>query len=112
MRITKTIATQVANEMLKQKQESIIQLQNKMKDVFTDAHLNTIPKDVLAVFKKYPSWVETSKSCRIKNEGFGWDYYSFSKAVPCVENWTLIDDESAKSISKISNKINDLKKEY
>lgn len=112
MRITKTIATQVAKSILEKKDKEIGKLQEKLKQVFTDAHLKTIPKVVIDAFEKYPNWLDTSKSCRIKNEGFGWDYYYFTKSVPCVENWTEIDAAAAKEVSKLSNTISDLKKEY
>lgn len=113
MRITKQIAEDVARQLCAEKQSEIKALKAQLKATVTSHYEAILPKDVLAFFKKYPSFVSTDSSVRIYGSGIDYRYFNFTQPMPSGDNCKLeIDDISANYLTGLLNTIQDQEKSY
>ena len=111
-RITKELASSIAEQLLKPKKEAITALKKERKDIVSDLYFNELPVEIRKAFEKYPAYFSRQSSVRIHGPGFGYECYELSKSLPQIDHSLSVDEKTGNVIKKLSNKIEKLQQEY
>jgi len=84
MRISQTLANQIALKMVKEKRSIQSELQVKYREYFTGVAEKKVPKDVMEFFKKHSEYVKTTSSMRVDGKGFNRLDVHLTRAIPSV----------------------------
>ena len=114
MRITQSMAKQIAQKMTEVKFKTVIELHENYREFIQAEYIKQTPKPMLDALKKFPSWIATT-NC-IQFEGFGIIRESVSVKVAVITNRGYyngsleIDAALAIKIIKLRDKYLDAKK--
>lgn len=111
-RITKEIASYVAKELLKEKQEKIDKLKQERKDFSTDVIERSIPIEILSAFRDYPQYFKTTQTPTFRGEGLGWESYTVNSKFPASGNSIEISENTASKLVRYNDRISDLQRRY
>jgi len=120
MRITKTIAEQVAKQMVLEKKKALQEKKDSLKNLCTEIYKRQIPKDVLILWDKKSTWLRSTNSVRLNGNGFKYDYQDIEEMprthnrepfLDFQENEAELVLNARNEIQKIISEINSLKSE-
>lgn len=83
MRITKQIASEVAKQLLAEKRKENDKNWIELSKKVYESVLKTVPKEIIELHEKHPSFVRTSRSIKLIGNGFNHEYVNTSKEFPC-----------------------------
>lgn len=114
MNISKTTAHEVAKKVTEKKKQVIDDLQIEFSEHLEAIYKKQIPAGVLSEFGKNKAYFKTTSSTSIVGEGFDFRRENFTKNLPYKDNNAITkpSPEEAAVLIKISNGIDNLKKEY
>lgn len=109
MRISQTLATQIAKELTANRLQEIEKLGNEISALVRAEYKKTIPQTVLRLFAKEPSYFRKTTSLRLYGNGFSGKPVSFKEALPDSDSdkWETIlnvDTELGKKLAALVNK--------
>lgn len=110
MRITKAIAENVAKELTKKLDGKIKEHQADLRAVVTDIAKSSIPKDVLACYKKHPSYFNDRQKVSLCGNGLHYDEVPLLDKLPIDYYYKPNEKDSASILARLNN-ISKLKKE-
>lgn len=111
MRITKQIATDVAKQLIAEKQKEIDDLKKELNHKAYELYVVTIPEGLLKQFKKYPDFFYSNKSFYLSGIGLNHKNVSFDVYMPRKSQTMLVDDVNAKWFELAFNVIEQKQKE-
>jgi hypothetical protein len=114
MRITKTIATEVAQQLIAVKNEELKHLRLQQKTFIRDIYLTQLPKDVLICFGKNPKYFRTTSAIYINGPGLpqGYKTYSIGDPLPSINGDRItVTELYSTDIEKNEDAINTKSKE-
>jgi hypothetical protein len=89
MQISKSKAEEVARKLTQKKYSSITELQKELSGIAQEQYLSSIPKDVVEIYKKHPSFFRTESSVYARVEGIGMYWVSLGTSVPKGDRTTF-----------------------
>lgn len=111
MKITKQIAENIANSLLEKKEKELNDKITKSKEKIREEYLKLIPKEVLTVYKKFPSYIQLTSSIGYNILGSHNEY--FKTSIPCNSNKEELLRKTSvfelKLLLQDRNKLNELK---
>lgn len=81
-RITKQIATSVANQLVLSRNQDLKKEQLKLSEIVTSIYLSKIPDEVMEFFKLYPVFFKTKGGIKLNGNGFNYEFFPMTKNVP------------------------------
>ena len=84
-------------------------------DFIIKAHLDTLPKEVITMFEKYPGYLDKTCSCKIFGVGINGDYHSLPNSIPSLDGWTAVvnlTDKQGKEYLKLNDEYTTTKKKW
>lgn len=115
MRITKQIAADVAKKLLSKKNDELSEMQKQLSAKALEFYLETVPSDVLNLYKKEPSYMQSASSITLRGYGFSTENIYFGKNAPSKSQYSAYADlsqEANKTLRSLKDKVSDFKKEY
>lgn len=114
-RITKEIATQVANQLTTKKREALKELDFKFRSELERMYVEDTPSEIKRLEVMFPQYFE-KRNCIGFNgtNGFGYKVYSIKGTVIATTSgayYTKISSGNAKILKNLDNEIQDKKKE-
>lgn len=109
MRITKTIAENVAKELTKKLHEKIKEYEIDLRTIVTDIVKSSIPKDVMSCYKKYPTYFSDRQKVSLCGNGLHYDEVSLLDKLP-IDYYHKPNEKDSASILASLNNISKLKK--
>jgi hypothetical protein len=106
MRITKQIASDVANQLLAKKVKGNNRNWTELSNEVYESVLKTIPKEITELQEKYPSYVRTSQNVRLFGNGFNHENINTPKSFPCTDyskTYTPTEKEAAEWIKLLND---------
>ena len=112
MRITKTIAEEVAVKLLAKKDLQIKKAKDELSNFAEQFLEKTLPKEVLETYKKFKPFFRESIEIIVDGNGLSYEYIELSKRYPYGNSKTYLPNEvDAKTFRKLIDKRNDLVKQ-
>lgn len=107
-RITKSIAEEVARQLVKERENEISQLKKNLGHYVTQLHIARIPEIVMKAFKTNGSYINSQQSMRITGAGFDrWFTVNMDKTLPYSGEHLQVNDEQGNAIKDADNLIQD-----
>lgn len=106
MRITKQIASDVANQLLAKKVKGNNRNWTELSNEVYESVLKTIPKEITELYEKHPSYVRTSQNVRLFGNGFNHENISTPRGFPCIDyskTYTPTEKEAADWIKLLND---------
>lgn len=110
MKISNEKATAAAEKIAAPLREKIVDYKKKMSSDILSEYRAETPKEVLACFKKHPSFFHTESSVYIGRFNGNYMYANFGVATPILHNF--LTDERKRAFSKHINALEALQEEY
>ncbi len=114
MKITRTLAEDVASKMVQKLRDEKKKHEDNLAWILCDWMIQKIPQPVMDLFKSsHKRFLNTSFSVRLSGHGYNWNYYRANE-FPVIDNDSSLislTEEMANTINPINNKILDLEKE-
>lgn len=111
-RITKQIATEVAEKLMASRHVAIEKLKKERQEYIVACYLTLIPKDVQIFFTKFGSFCKPKCSVYVHGVGVKAQYIQFGKSLPDNNKNLLLEDKEADAFIKFEDAICDAKKDY
>lgn len=111
-RVTKEIAREVAEKLLTLKCEEVKKLDLKIKEMLEGYILKKLPKEVLELSKKYPTYLNSSNDFSVSGNGFSYQHLNTINKLPCSNTSYEPTPEEAKDLLIVVNKKEDLRQSY
>ena len=112
MNITKSIATEVSEKLIRKQGLELKELKEDLKQKFEDIVLNTISKDIKDFYKKHPRYTNTRQSFQLSGNGFEYKYLNTKNEVPAFTNSFQPNEHDALILHGLLNEIDKKEKEY
>lgn len=110
MRITKSIAEDVAIKLTAKKREELSSIENEIRETLESFILKRLDKKIIDFHKSFPNYTNTSKSYRVSGNGFNFQYLETKNSLPCNNNNSFEPSpEEAKTLLSLINKKKDLR---
>lgn len=109
--ISKDLAGQIAIKLTSKSSEYKEGLYEDFRNLAVLAYRESIPDEVMAMFKKYPDYIETTEGVRLDGNGFSREYVSMIGQLPGTGNFKL-SVKWAEKITTAKRKYEDAKKKY
>jgi len=114
MKISKSIALDIAKSLTDKKRKEVVALEENLKAITTEIANSKIPKEVLAFHKKFPKYCYLSSDIRVSGNGFNFETFN-TKEFPSENTWmknVVLDKSQATKLQEASHKYDDARKEY
>ena len=110
-----TAAQKAANEIVEPLRIKSDNVQKELSDFLIKTYLDSLPKEVVDLFQKYPRYLDKTVSCRVSGVGINDEYRSLGIAIPSEDGWspTLnLNQKDAKEYLKLSDACETAKKKW
>lgn len=111
MRITKAVAQKVAQQLISERQTEIENLSNELNRKAYEIYLDTVPKQVLDIFKSNSSYFKNSKKFYVQGVGLNTTGIDFDVYTPYVSQYFTLCEKDANIFVKLINNIQAKQKE-
>jgi hypothetical protein len=107
-RITKSIAEEVARQLVKERENEISQLKKNLSHYVTMLHIDRIPENVMKAFKSNGSYINSQQTMYITGAGFDrWFKVTMEKTLPYNGESLEVNDVDGNAIKDADNLIQD-----
>lgn len=114
MRITKTMAHEVAIKLTEKKKEEVKVLKEALEDEMFSLGLSKCPQDVIDLFKKRPAFFNTSSYIQLSGSGFDYERFNSKEEFPSDASNRSIDPGKTlgKKLRMLADKIEEKDEAY